>query len=172
MRRARAGGSVCPCHATPAQDTTAEWLWIAPCGSLWKAAALRRCLRLQVLVRGAVVAFRERRALARLALARRRPAAGDAAVEQARLDLLLDEVDCGLHALLHRPRDLGLRGDGEVAADVLEQRPLGLREIEGIARQPLHRLLAGDEHAAAGFQLGLSVGVRIDHVLYGSVNGP
>src|SRR5437867_7122958 len=127
---------------------------------------------LEMLVRGAVVAPGERRALARLALARRRPAAGNAAVEQARLDLLLDEVDCGLHALLHRPCDLRLRGDGEMAPDVLEQRPVGLRKVEGIARQPLHRLLACLEDGAARFQLGLAVGVRINQVFDGLVDGP
>src|SRR5579872_6095132 len=46
----------------------------------------------EVLMRRAVVAIGERRALARLALARRRAAACDAAVERARLDLLLDEL--------------------------------------------------------------------------------
>ena len=56
--------------------------------------SLRGDLRaLEVLVRRAVVALRQRRALARLALARRRLAAGDAAVERAGLDLLVDELD-------------------------------------------------------------------------------
>ena len=53
-----------------------------------------------MLVRRAVVAVRERRALARLALARRRVAARDAAVERAGLDLLLDEPDRGVDALV------------------------------------------------------------------------
>src|SRR5207244_3989957 len=70
------------------------------CGTqLWKPverAALRRCLGFQVLVRGAVVALGERRPLARLAFPGGRPAAGYAAVEQPRLDLLLDELDRGL----------------------------------------------------------------------------
>src|SRR5262245_37522329 len=79
-----------------------------------RGRGLRRGFGLEVLVRGAVVALGERRALARLALARGRPAAGDPAVEQPRLDLLLDEVDRGLHAFLHGPGDLRLRGDGEV----------------------------------------------------------
>src|ERR687894_3310194 len=48
---------------------------------------------LEVLVRRAVLAIRQRRALARLPLARRRVAARDPAVERARLDLLLDELD-------------------------------------------------------------------------------
>src|SRR4051794_13185461 len=53
---------------------------------------LRRDLRgLEVLVRRAVVAVGQRRALARLALPRRRPAARHAAVERAGLDLALDE---------------------------------------------------------------------------------
>src|SRR4051812_47591133 len=58
------------------------------------------CLRaLEMLVRRAVVALGERRPLAGLALAGRRAAAGDAAVERAGLDLLLDEADCGADAL-------------------------------------------------------------------------
>jgi len=48
-----------------------------------------------MLVRGAVVAVRERRALARLSLARGRAAAGNPAVEGAGLDLALDERDRG-----------------------------------------------------------------------------
>src|SRR5690242_5213918 len=140
-------------------DTTAARLWIAPVEACGRR--LRRGFGLQVLVGGAVVALRQRRPLAGLALARRGPAAGDPAVEQAGLDLLLDELDRGPHALLHRPRDLRLRRDGEEAADVLEQGPVGLREIEGIAGQPLHRLLAGDEHAAARFELRHPVGVRV-----------
>src|ERR1044071_8545925 len=49
----------------------------------------------------AVVAFGERRALARLSLPRRRPATRDAAVERTGLDLLLDERDRGGDTLLH-----------------------------------------------------------------------
>src|SRR4051794_22558126 len=86
---------------------------------------------LEVLVRRAVVALGQRRALARLALPRRRAAARDAAVERARFDLLLDERDRGSHALLHRPGDLRLRRDREVPPDVLEERPVGARGWEG-----------------------------------------
>src|ERR687892_2044893 len=78
---------------------------------------------LEVLVRGAVLALGQRRALARLALARRRAAACDAAVERAGLDLRLDELDGGADPFRHRPGDLRLVGDGEVAADVLEEWP-------------------------------------------------
>src|SRR3954470_6729948 len=46
----------------------------------------------EMLVRGAVIAFRQRRPLARLALPRRRVAVGHAALECAGLDLLLDEL--------------------------------------------------------------------------------
>ena len=49
-----------------------------------------------MLVRRAVVAFRQRRALARFALARRRVAAGDATLERTVLDLLFDEPDGGV----------------------------------------------------------------------------
>src|SRR5205807_1433978 len=87
---------------------------------------------LEMLVRRAVIAFRQRRALARLALSRRRSAARDAAVECTGLDLLLDEGDRRCDALLHSPGHFGLRSDGEVTPDVLEERPIGLREIERI----------------------------------------
>src|SRR5690349_15105910 len=110
-----------------------------------------------MLVRRAVVALGERSPLARLPLPCGCPATSDSAVEQARLDLLLDEVDRGLHALLHGPGDLRLRGDGEVAANVLEKGPVGLRKVEGIAGQPLHRLLACFEDGATRFKLGLAV---------------
>ena len=81
-------------------------------GSTTQAATFERS---KVLVRRAVVALGQRRALARLALARRRVAARDAAVERAGLDLLLDERARGRHALVHRPGDLGLRRDREIA---------------------------------------------------------
>src|SRR5207247_2418569 len=71
---------------------------------------------LEVLVRRTVVALRQRGALARLALARRRPAAGHTAVERTGLDLALDERDRGRDALAHRPGDLRLACDREVAA--------------------------------------------------------
>src|SRR5579859_574857 len=164
MRRARAAGSACPCHETPAQHPTAGRLWnaaVEACGE-----PLRGGLRLEMLVRRAVVALRQRRALARLALPRRGPTASDASVEEARLDLLLDEVDRSLHPLLHRPRDLRLRRDGEEAPDVLEQGALRLGEIERIARETLHRLLARDEDPAARLELCLAIRVRIDHVLH------
>src|SRR5205814_7542029 len=101
---------------------------------------------LEMLVRRAVVAFRERRALARLPFPRRRTAARDTAVERTGLDLLLDERDRGGDAFLNRPGDFRLRRDREVATDVLEQRAVGLREVERIACEPLHRLLALLEH--------------------------
>src|SRR4051794_21520196 len=88
---------------------------------------------LEVLVRRAVVALGQRRALARLALPRRRAAARDTAVERARFDLLLDERDRGSHALLHRPGDLRLRRDREVPPDVLEDPRVGFREVGGVA---------------------------------------
>src|SRR5690242_9954448 len=118
-----------------------------------------------MLMRRAVVAIGERRALARLALARRRAAAGDPAVERARLDLLLDELRRRLHALRDRPCDVGLACDREVAADVLEERAVWLREIERIVREALHRLLARLEHRAPRVELRVAVAVRVDHVL-------
>src|SRR5579884_4067294 len=152
-------------------DTLPGTLTRGGCGShLWKSwggrASLGGGARLEVLVRRAVVAVGQRRPLARLALARGRATAGDAAVEQPRLDLLLDEVHRRRHSLLHGPGHLRLGGDREVAADVLEQGAIGLREVERVRRQPLHRLLTGFEDGAAGLELGLPVGVRVDLILH------
>ena len=101
-----------------------------------------------MLVRRAVVALGKRRTLARLAFARRRAAACDAAVKRAGLDLVLDELRGRVDALLHRPRHLGLAGDREMTPDVLEERPVRLREVQGIVRETLHGLLAVREHLA------------------------
>src|SRR4051794_39560369 len=106
-----------------------------------------------MLVRGAVVPVGQRRSLARLALPRRRAAAGDPAVERAGLHLLLDERDRGADALLHRPRDLRLARDREIAADVLEEGLVRMGEVLRVAGEPLHRLLARREHGAAGLKL-------------------
>src|SRR5687768_17147101 len=84
---------------------------------------------LEMLVRGAVVPLGEGRALARLSLAGGRAAACDPAVERSRLELLLDEADRGADPLGDRPGHLRLRRDREVAANVLEQGPVGLREV-------------------------------------------
>jgi hypothetical protein len=141
------------------------------------AAAYRRCIRgnfggrLEVLVRGAVVAVGQRRALARLALPRGGAAAGNPAVERAGLDLLLDEAAGGADALVHGPRDLGLSRDREVAADVLEERPVRLREVERIGCEAGHRGLAVLQHRAAGGEPCLEVGVRVDEVLHRTVDG-
>src|SRR3954452_22420318 len=56
---------------------------------------------LEVLVARTVVALRQRRPLARLALARRCTAARDTAVERAGLDLLLDERERRIDPLRH-----------------------------------------------------------------------
>src|SRR5918995_2524309 len=120
---------------------------------------------LEMLMRGAVVALREGSALARLPLAGGRAAAGDAAVEGALLDLLLDEGAGGADAFLHRPGDLRLHGDREVAADVLEKRALRLREVERIGGEPLPPPLAGVEDFAAELQLRVDVDVGGDQIL-------
>src|SRR3954451_12823499 len=132
---------------------------------------LGRCLGFQVLVRGAVVALGKRCPLARLALPRRRAAARDAAVERTGLDLLLDEALCRLHTLRDRPRNVRLAGDREVAADVLEERAVRLREVERIGGETLHRVLARLENGAPRLDLRVAVAVRIDHVLDRPVNG-
>src|SRR5689334_8353498 len=147
MQPARAGGSACPYRATPRQHPNCGCLWNVSGEKLWTTLGGGACF--EVLVTRAVVAVRERRPLARLALAGRRAAAGDAAVERAGLDLLLDELDRRIDPLRHGPRDLRLAGDREVAADVLEERPVGLREIERVGREPLHRRLARGEDCAA-----------------------
>src|SRR4051794_256490 len=96
---------------------------------------------IEVLVRRAVVAIRQRGALARLPLAGRRTAAGDAAVERALLDLVLDEPDRGVDAGGHGPRHLRLDGDREVAPDVLEEGLVRLGEVVRVSGEALHRSL-------------------------------
>src|SRR5688572_29085959 len=111
--------------------------------------ALRQRRSLEVLVRGAVVAARKRRPLARLALAGRRLAACDAPVEQPGFELGLDERDSRVHALAHRPGDMGLCRDREVAADVLEEGAIRAREVVRVLGQARHRLLALAQHGTA-----------------------
>src|SRR6266550_2724968 len=103
MPPARAGESACPYRATPLGHTTLARLWMVR-GKAGDTPRLRGCFCFEVLVRRAVVALRQRRALARLALARRRAAACNAAVERAGFDLVLDELRGRAHALLHGPR--------------------------------------------------------------------
>src|SRR5579862_5896303 len=103
-------------------DTVKRAYCSLPVERAGKTCGLGRRFGFQVLMRRAIVAVRQRRALARLALARGRAAACDAAVECARLDLLLDELRRRGHAGLHGPCDLRLGGDGEVAADVLDRK--------------------------------------------------
>src|SRR5437879_12638486 len=92
---------------------------------------------LEVLVGGAIVPLGQRRALAGLAFPRRRLAARHPPVEGTGFDLLLDERRSGGDALLHGPRHLGLRRDGEVAPDVLEERAVRLLAVGGVLSEPL-----------------------------------
>src|SRR5436189_2157266 len=124
-----------------------------------------------MLVRGAVVAFGQRRPLAWLALARRCAAASHAAVERAGLALLLDEGHRGGDSFVHGPGHLGLHRDREVAPDVLEQGLVRFGEIEGVSRKPLHRLLAVSENSAAIFEALHLRNVRIDQILDRPVDG-
>src|SRR6185312_9040496 len=101
------------------------------------------------LVRRAVVPAGKRRPLARLALAGRRLAPGDTAVEETGLQLRLDELDRCRHALAHRPGDVRLRRDREEAANVLEERAIRTREVVRILGEARHRLLALAEHCTA-----------------------
>src|SRR5437773_12201932 len=98
-----------------------------------------------MLVRRAVLALGQRRALAWLPLASCRPAACDAAVEGACVDLLLDEFDRGRDAFVDCPGNLRLRRDRKVAANVLEEGAIGICEVVRILGQALHRLLARRE---------------------------
>src|SRR5213082_2545606 len=124
-----------------------------------------------MLMRWAVVAFRQGRPLARLALSGRRAAAGHAAVERAGLDLLLDERHRSGDAFVDGPRDLGLHRDRKVAPDVLEQGLVGLGEVQRVGREPFHRLLAVGENQAAVFEALHLRNVRIDEVLDRPVDG-
>src|SRR5436853_6841308 len=98
-----------------------------------------------MLVRRAVVAVGQRCPLAGLALARGRAAARDAAVEGAGFDLRLDERAGGGDALAHGPGDLRLRGDREVAPDVLEEGPIRHREVTAVGGEALQPRLARPE---------------------------
>src|SRR6478735_8686044 len=142
----------------------------APRSPCRRGRAYRRDLRcslpaLEVLMRGAVVAVRQRGPLAGLALTGRRAATSDAAVEGSRLDLLLDEADCRLDALGHGPGDLRLHGDGEIAADVLEEGAIRLCEVVRIRGQALHRPLTGRQDVPAVLEVRLLVDVGVDQVL-------
>ena len=89
----------------------------------------------------------------------------------ASLDLFLDERHCSGDSFTDGPRDLCLRRNREVAADVLEQRPVGLGKVERVAREALHRLLALLENGTAIFEVKLRSHVRIDQVTNGSIDG-
>src|SRR5262245_5277579 len=118
-----------------------------------------------MLVRRAVVPAGKRRSLAGLPLARRRVTAGDAAVEESRLDLLLDERGRSADTFTNGPGDLRLRRDREVAPDVREEGPVGAREVVRILGEPGHRALAFDDHLAPVDDLLLARDVRVDEVL-------
>ena len=123
-------------------------------------------------MRGAVLTLGERCALARLSLARRRPAAGDPAIERTGLDLGVDVLDGRPDPLGHRPGDLRLIGDGEVAPDVLEERPVGVCEVARILGEPLDALLARGENLPPVLELLLGLGPGIDEVLDGALDRP
>src|SRR3954451_6320853 len=127
--------------------------------------------RFEVLVRGAVLALGERRALAGLALAGRRAAAGDPAVERTRLDLRLDELDRGTDPLGHGPGDLRLLRDGEVTADVLEECLVGAGEVARILGEPLDAVLACCEDVTAVLELLLDADIRVDQVFDAAIYG-
>src|SRR5258708_4164473 len=119
----------------------------------------------EMLVGGAVVAFGQRCALAGLALARGRVAVGDAPLERAGLDLLLDEEDCRADPFVYGPGNLSLNGDRKVATDVLEKGTIRLREVVRVGGEALHRALARGQDLATVLELRRRVGVRIDQVL-------
>ena len=93
-------------------------------------------------------------------------------VECSGLDLLLDERDRGAHAFADRPGDLRLRGDREVAADVLEERTVGPRKVLRVGREPRHSELALLEHGAARLESGPLIRIGIDQILERAVDRP
>src|SRR6476620_4079688 len=125
-----------------------------------------------MLVRGAVVAAGKRRALARFALAGGRLAAAHAAVEQPGLELRLDERDRRRDSLPDRPGDLRLCRDREVAADVVEERPVRSREVMRVMRETRHRLLALAEHSAPVLEARRLIDVGVDQILDRAVDRP
>ncbi len=122
-------------------------------------------------MRGAVVASWQRCSLAGLSLARRRLAPAHASVEQPGLELRLDERDGGRDPLAYRPSDLRLRGDGEVASDVVEERPVRPREVVRVLGQARHRLLALAQHGSAELEPRVVIHVRVDQILDAAING-
>ena len=71
----------------------------------------------------------------------------------------------------HRPGDLRLVRDREVAADVLEEGVVGMREVARILGEALDALLARGEHVTAVLELLLGVHIRVDEVLDRAING-
>ena len=124
---------------------------------------------LEMRVRRAVLAARQRRALAGLALAGGGAAAGVGLVQPVELDL--DRCPGQADHALDRVEDARLLGDREVAADLLEEAAGGLREVARIAREPLHGRLRRLEHAPT--RLGHTDGVRmrIDEVFELEIEG-
>src|SRR5688500_10297603 len=113
---------------------------------------LRRTLEvvLEVLVGRAVLAARERHALARGALAGSGVAAQRAAVERdARAGVLVDVPDRELHVALDDGEHAQLAADREEHADLVEQRARGTREVVAVGGEPLHRGLARAQHLLA-----------------------
>src|SRR6267142_4360827 len=127
---------------------------------------------LEMLVRRTVVALGERRALTRLALARRCATARNTTVEGSGFDLRLDERAGRSDSLADRPGDLGLGRDWEIAPDVLKERSFGLRKVQRVGGQALHRLLAGLKHLAPVLDPRLRVDVGVYQVLNRAIDRP
>src|ERR671918_1320557 len=109
-------------------------------------------LLLEVLVRGAVLAARQRHALARGTPARAGVAADRAAIERHTLaELAVHVLRCQLHVLLAHAKDPQLVCHREVVAHVLEERADWLREVVPVERQALHRRLARPQKPLARY---------------------
>jgi hypothetical protein len=108
---------------------------------------------LEVLVRRAVLAARQRDALARRPLARAGVTAERAAVDRQALLLTLRDVPVGdAHVAVDHPVDAHLTRHREMRPDVVEQRARRAREVVAIAREARERALTCVEQVAAGLR--------------------
>src|SRR5690348_1740595 len=121
-------------------------------------------------MRGAVLAIRQRRALARLALAGRRLAAGHSLT--VALELGQDELHRALDVPIDRRVDARLVGDREQVPDLLEEALARLREVVRVARQSLDGRLARLQHPTLCFGYRDRVGVGVDEILDLYEDGP
>src|SRR4051812_1925610 len=111
----------------------------------------------------AVLAVGQRGALAGLALAGGRLAAGHALAVP--LDLLEDVGDGGTDVTVDRVVGPWRVGGREEVPNLVEQAMWRLREVVGIASQPLDRRRRGLQHAGLAIRYGNRFRVRNDEIL-------